>query len=425
MLRSFPPELGYDFDAHWSYAEWLRRDWTMPRLEDHRLANHPPLYYALLAGVMQLGGGPATAQATSVVAGIVRVAVLWIALERWFPDNHLARRVALALAAVLPVSVLLDGTVSGETPCATLVMVALLLVPAAFTAGRRGLIAGAALGLVLGVATLVKVSAVTLPGAFGVAILAQCLFDGRDGWRGRARRLGPWVAAAVVFLGVTGWYFAWNHAIYGKPIVTFFDTPGLRYMPATFVTPVYFRRSLEFYLGWSGDIHTYPYFPSASLDHARFFPQLVASTFVDYYNHQFAAPRPGVTEMLVNARPLPTPALGLARASMLAGVLIAAVTAVTWAVASARAWRTSDWMTIAFLLVPLTGIAGQAYYAQLYPHDWLAVIKGAYVLYAMAPLYAVFGAGTAWLARRSKILAAVPVAAVMTVGIYTVWCRAV
>jgi hypothetical protein len=425
MLRSFPPELGYDFDAHWEYAEWIRRDWTIPRLEDHRLANHPPLYYALLAGLMNLGGGPAAAQAISVAAGLVRLAVVWFALERWFPHDHVARRIALALAAVLPVSVLLDGTVSGETVCATLVMLALVFVPMAFTTGGRGIVSGAVLGLLLGIAALVKVSAVTLLGAFGAAVLARFVLDGRDGWPGRVRRLGPWIAALVMFLGVTGWYFAWNRAIYGKPIVTFFDTPGLRYMPATLIMPVYFRRPPEFYLGWSAEIHAYPYFPSASLDRSRFFPQLVASTFVDYYNHQFAAPRSGVSEIVVNARPLPAPALGLGRASMLAGTLIAAVTMVAWAVASARAWTARDWVTVALLLVPLTGVAAQAYYAHLYPHDWLAVIKGAYVLYAMPPLYAVFGLGTAWLARRSTILALVSVAAVVTVGVYTVWCRAV
>ena len=41
--------------------------------------------------------------------------------------------------------------------------------------------------------------------------------------------------------------------------------------------------------------------------------------------------------------------------------------------------------------MPPIGVAAQAWYVQVYPHDWLAVIKGAYVLYAMPPLHGVFG----------------------------------
>ena len=45
---------------------------------------------------------------------------------------------------------------------------------------------------------------------------------------------------------------------------------------------------------------------------------------------------------------------------------------------------------------------------------------GWYVRYATPPLFAVFGLGTAWLARRSKAIAAV-----LTLAACTLWCRAV
>jgi hypothetical protein len=425
MLRSFPPEMGYDFTAHWEYAEWIRREGTIPPLEALRLANHPPLYYLFLAWLIDLGGGPHAAQVVSVIAGIARLGLTWLGLEYWLPEEPLARRTALALTAVLPVSVLIDGTVSGETVCATLVALALLLVRPAFGSGPRATTAGATLGAVLGVAVLVKVSAVTVLGVLAVGVLGQLVWNGRDGWQGRARRLAPFLGCLLVFLATTGWYFAWNRAIYGKAIVTFFDTPGLRYMPATYIMPVYFRRPPEFYFHWSAEIHTYPYNPAASLDRARFFPLLVASTFVDYYNHEFAPPRAGVPTLTVNDRRLPSPALPLGRASMLAGTLIAAMTTMAWAILCVRSWSTRNWAALALLLVPASGVAAQAWYAHVYPHDWLAVIKGAYVFYAAPPLFAAFGLGVAWLARRARVLAAVPLLACAVVAAYTLWSRAV
>ena len=425
MLRNFPPEVGYDFSAHWEYAEWLRRFGTMPRLEDHRLALHPPLFYLGVAWLIDHGGGSRAAQAAVLGLSLVRLGLVWLCLEQWLVGRAWARRIGLALAAVLPVSILMDGTVSGETVCATLVMGVIALVPAAFGTGRRSIVTGAVLGFVLGLGVLVKVSAVTLLGALGAGVLLQLVADGRDGWQGRARRLLPWIVGLIVFLGTAGWYFAWNRAIYGKSIVMLSDTPGLPYMPATNAVPVYFRRPPEFYFHWSRSIHEHPYFPSASLNEARFFPMLIASTFVDYYNHHFAAPRTSAREILANERPMPEPAMALGRGAMAAGTLIAAVTVVAWIVVSGRAWRTRDVAATALLLIPLLGLAAQIWYAQVFPHDWLAIVKGAYVLYAVPPLYAVFGVAVTWLARCSILLAAMPLGALVMVAVYSVWCRAV
>src|SRR6202008_3812135 len=132
------------------------------------------------------------------------------------------------------------------------------------------------------------------------------------------------------------------------------------------------------YLGWSRSIHTYPYFPSASLNEARFFPMLIASTFVDYYNHQFAAARSSAREIRANERPLPEPAMTLGRGAMAAGTLIAAVTVAAWIVISVHALPVRHRVATTLLLIPLLGLAAQMWYAQVFPHDWLAIVKGAY-----------------------------------------------
>jgi hypothetical protein len=423
MRWSYPPEAGYDFASHWTYVTWVAREGTLPVLDPHSLAaSHPPLFDLLAAAIVRGGGGPAAVQLISVSAGALRLALVWLGLEIMLPGATVARRVALALAAVLPISVQLDGTVSGESLLATIVAAALLLVPAAFGEGRRATAMGALLGALLGLAFLTKVSALTVLGALGAVAVTRLVID-RAPWRDRVRRLAPLLAAMVTFVATTGWYVARNQTMYGKPLVTTFDAPGLPYMPATHAMPLWFRRSPGFYLGWSRDIYTSPYYPSASLADARFFPQLVASTFVDYYNHSFAPARPGAPAVIVNDRPLPVTALALGRASMIAGTLIVLVTAIAWAVALARASSTRAWAEIALFVVPLAAVAGLAHYVLVYPHDWLGVVKGAYVLYGAPPLFALFGVGVAWLAHRARPLALLPLVALGVVAAYTIWCR--
>lgn len=428
MAWSFSPEAGYDFESHWAYVGWVAREGSLPTLTVSVAASHPPFFYVLAAALVRLGGGPSAVQMISIVAGMVRLPLLWLGFEIAMPGARVARRVALALAAVLPVAVHMDGTVSGESLGATLVALALVFVPSAFGEGRRATAAGVVVGIVLGLALLTKVTALTVCGALGVGWLVRFAADRRASWRDRLRRLAPALAALVACVATAGWWFAWNQGMYGKPIATYFDTPGLRFVPATLVVPVWLRRPPEFYLGWDSEIFTRPHYPSAALHRARFFPQLVASTFVDYYNFSFARTRPGLLglefpQTVVNDRPLPRPALALGRASMLAGTLIAAVTAAAWLVAVARTWSTGAWDRLALLLVALGGLGAQLYYAQVYPIDWLGVVKGAYVLYAAPPLFAAFGLGVAWLARRARPLAAIPLLGLCAVAVYTVWCR--
>ncbi|MBI2202423.1 MAG: hypothetical protein HYU41_01010 [Candidatus Rokubacteria bacterium] len=423
MLWSFPPEAGYDYPAHWTYITWLERERGLPTLTTTIAATHPPVFYAVAAALVHWGGGPPAVQAISVVAGIARLAFVWIGLEVVMPGARVARRVALALAATLPVAVHLDGTVNGESLCATFVALALIFVPAALGDGRRAIVAAATVGLVLGVAVLTKVTAVTVGVAIVFGAAARFVVEARRGRTDPMRLLAPVVVGVAVFVATTGWWVAWNQGFHGKPLPTYADQPGLRYMPATLVVPVWLRRTPDFYFGWTNEIYAMPYYPSASLERSRFVPQLIASTFVDYYNYAFAPARPGAPTVVVNNRPLPATAVTLGRASMVAGTVIVVVTVLASVAALARTWSAQAWAPFACLLVPLGALAVQVYYAQVFPHDMLGIVKGAYLLYAAPPMFAAFGLGVAWLARRARALAALPLAALGVVAAYTIWCR--
>ena len=110
---------------------------------------------------------------------------------------------------------------------------------------------------------------------------------------------------------------------------------------------------------------------------------------------------------------------------MAGGTLIVCVAMTAWAVLLFWSWSMRAWPTLALLLVPLGGLAAQLFYSHVYPIDWLGMVKGAYVLYAMPPLFATFGLGVAWLHRRTVWLTMPPLAALCGVAAYTIWCRVI
>jgi hypothetical protein len=80
---------------------------------------HGPLWYVLAALIIGHGHPVRAAAYISVAAYAVRQAVLWVAMRRAAPGCPLARFAALALHAVLPVSVYQDGIVYNEALHAT------------------------------------------------------------------------------------------------------------------------------------------------------------------------------------------------------------------------------------------------------------------------------------------------------------------
>jgi hypothetical protein len=425
MLRSFPPQEGYDFEYHWEYVAWFARHGTLPPLE-LREAFHPPLFYVLAGWLVRWGSGPEGVQLVSVVCGGLRTVLLWAGLELYVPGSRLARIVALALAAVVPASVHIDGMVSGESLFSLLVLVALLLAPQVFrAAGPRRHAFAALSGLVLGLAVLTKASGLTVLGAVALPVLAQLVVGG-EGWRGRARRLAPWCVAFVAFAMTSGWYFVRNQAHYGKPVLTSFDGWEAFYMVAYRDMPIIFRRPPEFVVGWSPEIYDAPVYPSAALSRSRFFPILVASTFADYYNYSFAPRRPDLPSVTAALKPMPAEALALARASVAGGTVVALVTLLAWCAMGVASVRARAYDGALLLLVPLIAVLAQLGFAIVYPYDLLGVVKGAYLQFASPPLAAVFGIGTAWLAGRGRLrlLAALPITALATVAAYTIYCRA-
>ena len=404
----------YDFDDHLMNIGWFAtRGWTWIPLEICRTAYHPPLYYVLAAALTGLGVSLQGLGMFSALAGCLRFALLLLGLELLLPGRRVARLAALALAAVLPASVQLDGMVTNEGLSCLLCTVALLLVVPLFSRGGGARWRWAlTLGAVLGLALLVKVSALMIVAAIGAAALVEAA---RDRSAGRLRRFAPLIAGLAVTAAVSGFYFVHNQRAYGKLVLSGFDGPEHARTARFDAIPYLRRRPLWFYAA----VGLQPV--------AQFWTPLIASTFVDYYNFAYAPyPDPSAPQELANFRPLRPDVLAVSRPSMAAGALVAATTLFAWCVALAGVWRRREWGRLALLFVPLFALAGQLHFSVKYPVDSEGMIKATYLQFAAAPLFALFGLAVAWLWSRppwGRVLACVELAAVAAIGVYSWYCR--
>lgn len=427
MVRTFPPQAGYDFVDHWGYVDWIAKHHALPPIGLNYDSYSSPLYYLLAAPFELAGWGPPEIRALSFLFAGLRLALFWGALELFLPERRLARQAALALAALLPTAVHVDGMLSNEPLSCLLCLAAVVRMPRLLRLGgpRRSAIA---VGTLCGLALLAKVSGLMLLGTLGLTL--TILFVRRWTARGELlRRTGP--AVAVVFgvaLAISGWFYVRNQVLYGKLVPTSYDSIAKSEQEPFEKIPYLDRRTAGFFVGLSGDIVRDPYYPTvAGIPSARFWPTLVVTSFADYYVYGFAplatAGDPGVDR---RGRLLSTAAFQLSRVSVLGGILIALLTAVTLLCCLRRLWREGD-ERLVLLLFPLLAIAGQLHFAVQYPNDGMGPIKGAYLQFAAGPLFAMFGLGVDWLWRRSRATRLLAVVggggALAATAAYTLYCR--
>jgi len=429
----FRPSWGFDFPYHLQYIEWVAQHWSRPDLNLNAAAYHAPLYYFLVAPLVRFHASVRVVQQVSVLCGCIRLGLLWLGLRRFLPHAPYARALALLLAGVLPAAVQLDSHVSNEALGTTLAAVAVLALPA--VCGERPRLRD-----VLwfcgwwGLAVMTKVSYLLL-GIVALPFAARAAWLGlREergwprswSWRSARRALGPWALGGALFVTLTAPLFIVNIARYGRPIVTGYDGPLLKWQQMREAVPYFDRRTVGFYVAWDADIWEDPYYPTACCSSARFFPVLVASTFGDYLNYDFGIPVP-LEKMYFatthNHRLVSPTTMTLSRLSVAAGSLLALVVAAATLVLGRRLWRARD-PRLVFLALPIAGLLGQIHFATKFSADTDGPVKGTYIQFAMLPAFAliglVFERGVRARAFTWRALSVIIAAAVMAVAIYTI-----
>jgi len=259
-----PPFEGPDESEHYAYVERLAAGKGLPPQGEAawetgiaQEAGQPPFYYwvaSLLARLAGVDAPPATfrpnpyftgpfprttvdndnqaihlagdarplrggwlafylSRAVTTCFGALLIVAVYALGRQIAPNEHSLATYAALLTAVTPQVLHISTVVSNDIPAAALGAVALWLL-ALMVRGRRWAWLAAAVGSAIGLAGLTKVSALSLavPSA---ALLVWLWCSQRMGRRG-VLTLG--VAMALGSLGVAGWWFARNWALYASPL---------------------------------------------------------------------------------------------------------------------------------------------------------------------------------------------------------------
>jgi hypothetical protein len=427
QVRNHAPQVGYDFCEHEATVIWWTEHFRMPPFLLSRGSYHPQLYYMLGGVIRRLGGGWMAVQGLSVGCGCIRLCLIWFAGLRHLPTRRTARIVMLALAAVMPAAVQLEGMMTQESSSNLLSVVFIIAV---LELGRapmdRRRSRAIALGMVAGFGLLLKVSNLVLLGVLLVAPVFEIAGNEALALSERIRRARAWALAAMVALGLSAGQYAYNHFEYGQAIIDGWykrptaDTDNV----GAHRIETLDRRTLGFFLGFTTDIVRFPYYPSGIEPTPRLWPLLIASSFSDYFNYSFAPASDVGYPLLAVSRSVGERATTLARASIAGGLIIASVSVVGWIAALVRLLRRREIARPIVLLLPAMGALGQMSFATKNPYDFEGVVKGIYFQFAAAPLYAVFGAAVAWLFTVPKLvpLAMVAILSIMPVAAYTTYC---
>lgn len=222
-----PLSEGFDWLPHVEYAQFVQERHAIPFADDGWQMFQPPLYYLLLAACCSALGVPATdPQAAAAVRalglgiGVAHLALLGACLRLVLPGRPRAQVAGVVIGGFLPCMLYLHEYPANEPLVAMLSTAALLVAIRLLRRDDPRLLEHAALGLVLGLALLAKVSAllVVLPvlGALG----ARALLGDRAR---RARRAAGTAVAAVTMAATAGWYYAAVWRRFGTPLVGGWD----------------------------------------------------------------------------------------------------------------------------------------------------------------------------------------------------------
>lgn len=424
MQWNYDAVWSYDADTHWQVVTWIAEHGKVPSPEVAFQAFHPPLYYALAAGLTKLGVTRAQMAWVSIIPSILNLAFIWAALELYVTHSRVARVMALGLAAVTSALIHLGGMVYPESLNGFWNGLVILVVPLVFRrrSGARWLPA-MLIGLVLGLGMLTKISAAATLAAVGLGAGLELVFS-KTRLPARLADAVPWSATAIVCIAVCGWYFARNVREYGKPFVTSFDLTQRNLVADTDEKPLLDRRTLGFFLAPDMSLYVHPFGISNYGAHARFVPVAVASTFVDfwgygYQGYDFPFPRAKRAQRPQQAT------LGVGRGAVVGGTIIFFATVAGWLAALRHTWRFRDFGRLTAVLVSLTMLIATLQFVTTFPVDGVGVVKGVYMSFGAPPLYAAFGIAAGWAARaRHRLpLFAVLFASLLLVAAYSFDCR--
>ncbi len=212
----FPALRGYDSFGHFTYIWYLSETGRVPLATEGWSFFHPPLYHGLMAALWNYLAGvdpEVRLEAGSLIMAVLSlthaVVGYWV-VRRYFPKDHLVQLLAVGLLLFVPVNIYSAPFLGNEGLNAVLCSVSLFALLKMLEHDSRT--RACLLGLCLGLAMLVKFSALAIVAASFAAIAMKS-------WRQAEVRRGMrnLVVVGGIMLAVCGWYYGRNVSVYGTP----------------------------------------------------------------------------------------------------------------------------------------------------------------------------------------------------------------
>lgn len=232
-----------DEGAHVRYVRFLLDERRLPQMDlKHRKAHRhaddqyeshqPPLYYSLAVPVYAMGraGGEKAAgkacRVLSLLLGLLGTWLVWLIAREVSPGRPWLQIAATAFAALLPMRLAVNASVSND-PIAEFTSSLTLLLLLRGIGGKWGLREAAVTGLALGAALLSKQNAILLfpPALVGVFLACQPTpVEAEPKKKGAAPEADPYpvkhfFATGFTVLGIAlaigGWWYVRNRLLYG------------------------------------------------------------------------------------------------------------------------------------------------------------------------------------------------------------------
>ena len=379
---TYPPGRGYDAFWHTAYVEGLR-DLELPTEGEYYT---PPGFYTAALATVWLGeraGLGEPRRVTQLLNGalLVGTALLLLLLARTlFPGREVLHVAAVGGLALGAWAAKAAAMFHPETLNLFLCTLALLLVTRMLVARRFAVAPALLLGLVLGLAQLVRAFSLWTVAVALFGLLAAALYA-------RGPRGAPLRAAAVAVgasLVLAGPWYLRQTLEFQDPI----------FAPPAPQEPLWERRPPSFYLDPGlPEVVTAPHRPNYV---NRFWPQLYSDAWGDWFGFFAWDAQEGPPDEGERRRLAAQSVLGL----LPTGLALAGWIALLWA---AFARRRAELVPAA--LLPLAGIAGMLYFTVSYPTPDGDTIKAQYML-TTAPAWALafgWGVDRLWRGRGARL----------------------
>ncbi|MEY4581756.1 MAG: hypothetical protein RL701_6459 [Pseudomonadota bacterium] len=440
------PKRGADYavnvkGVYWMSTHWRPFDFT-PEVST-QVGYQPPLWFALGAIILKITGQERPIAWLAVIGWCVRQWLLWLLLRRAIPKHPWSRLAALAVHAVLPISVLTDGKLNPEGLHTTLFMVAvygLFCLEQELRAQRFPQTCGQSveasaygatlhsailLGTFSGLAVMTKATGGILPGIAGI-VFAWQYYCMRSAHEPRDHLRGLWRAAAVAAVCwciVAGWWCGPNLIKYHHPF------PHIWNLRVRIHAPIWLRRSRDWILPfeWASYLR-FPVIYTPQEPTPNFWATSVVGTWTDIYNRGFCRLQGGgTTDRVFGANWGPDygaawwvtwRCIHLFSKLAWVGLVLsiestAAVIYVLWTHLRSRGEKGSLALPVAIGLVTFFVLL----FALVYPFDSSVVLNPRYLLPAAAPMSACLGIALANMPVAPKLKVALHALTLSLIGI--------